>query len=277
MYKIIVLVFQACKKKDMIKLFIFSLLFFGLPFFIKAQTLFEKVKATYSYFEKIDNKFYKKSSKSVKKYSSNFIQRNAVAGCGYFCNTFVVPVTGMELEGKRINDENALLTWKTFSEYNNVGFNIERSFSGNEASFIKVGYKTGAGNSTSELQYSKTDQNNFNGISYYRLKQMDFDGKFTYSNIAKVTGYKNAAELKIYPNPGNSSNIVFFVAGLQNNMALSLQITDAAGRKVYAKNEVDLSNGRISLHKLVILLPGFYTAVFRQNTTFLKNSFVVTQ
>ena len=256
----------------MIKLFIFSLLFFGLPFFIKAQTLFEKVKATYSYFKKTDKRI-----KSVKKYSSNFLQRNAAVGCGYFCNATVLPITGMELEGKRINNENALLTWKTFSEYNNVGFDIERSFIGTEASFVKVGYKTGAGNSSAELKYSKIDQNNFNGLSYYRLKQIDFDGKFTYSNIAKVTGYKNTAELKIYPNPGNSSNIVLFVAGLQNNMAVSLQITDAAGRKVCAKNEVNFSNGTISLHKLVILPPGFYTAAIRQNTTFLRESFVVIQ
>ena len=254
----------------MIKLFISSLLFFGLPFFIKAQTLVEKVKATYSYFKKTN-----KRAENVKKYSSNFIQRNAAAGCGYFCNATALPVTGMELEGKRINNENALLTWKTFSEYNNVGFDIERSFTGTEASFVKVGYKDGAGNSSAELKYSKTDQNNFSGLSYYRLKQFDIDRKFTYSNIAKVIGFLSTAELKIYPNPGNTGNIVLFVAGLQNNIAVSLQITDAAGGKVYAKNEVNLSSGRISLNKLVILTPGFYTAVFKQNTTFLKGSFVV--
>lgn len=256
----------------MIKLFISLLLFIGVPFFMKAQTLFEKVKATYSYFKKND-----KRGKTVKKYSSNFIQRNDAVDCGYFCNATVLPVIGMELEGKRINNENALLTWKTFSEYNNVGFDIERSFIGTEGSFVKVGYKTGAGNSSAELKYEKTDQNNFNGLSYYRLKQFDIDRKFTYSNIAKVSGFLSTAELKIYPNPGNTSNIVLFVAGLQNNIAVSLQITDAAGRLVYAKNGVNLNNGRISLNKLVILSPGFYTAVFKQNTIFLKGSFVVTQ
>ena len=260
----------------MIKLFIFLILFICLPFFIKAQTLFEKFKARYSINKKLENNFNKKTAKGFTKLLSNFTQRTT-ATCGYFCTSVILPVTGMELEGKRINNENALLSWKTFSEYNNVGFDIERSFIGTEASFVKVGYKTGAGNSSAELKYSKTDPNNFSGWSYYRLKQFDIDGNFTYSNIAKVSGYKNTAELKIYPNPGNSSNIVLFVSGLQNNMTVSLQITDAAGRKVYAKNEINLSNGRISLHELVILPAGFYTAVFKQDATFLKGSFVIIQ
>ena len=74
--------------------------------------------------------------------------------------------------------------WVTSTEINNEYFTVERSV--DAVNFTKVGRVQGAGNSTSELSYSFIDEAPYSGISYYRLKQTDFDGATTYSDIRSV-------------------------------------------------------------------------------------------
>ena len=70
------------------------------------------------------------------------------------------------------------ITWTTASETNNDFFTVERSQDGRE--FIPIGVVDGAGNSNTILNYKLMDADPYVGISYYRLKQTDFDGKFEY-------------------------------------------------------------------------------------------------
>lgn len=82
------------------------------------------------------------------------------------------------------NNEDVDLNWTTATEINNDFFTIERSANGKD--FSPIGIKKGAGNSTTVLSYATIDEEPLPGISYYRLKQTDFDGKFSYSNIIAV-------------------------------------------------------------------------------------------
>jgi len=91
------------------------------------------------------------------------------------------------------------LTWITASEQNNDFFTVERSQFGKQ--WEKVGVVKGAGNSTQILRYALTDNSPFGGISYYRLKQTDFDGSFTYSEIKVVQFNLDQATISLYPNP----------------------------------------------------------------------------
>lgn len=88
---------------------------------------------------------------------------------------FTTPLP-IELLSNEVNcdNNNVVVTWSTASETNNSFFTIEKSIDG--INFVTVGYLAGAGNSTSILNYSFTDNNSFSGISYYRLKQTDYDG-----------------------------------------------------------------------------------------------------
>ncbi|PKR80526.1 hypothetical protein CW751_09125 [Brumimicrobium salinarum] len=72
------------------------------------------------------------------------------------------------------------LNWSTASEKNNDFFTLEKSTNGKDWELLKT--LNGAGNSTHTLKYRWTDQSPYSGISYYRLKQTDFDGKFSYSS-----------------------------------------------------------------------------------------------
>lgn len=114
-----------------------------------------------------------------------------------------LPVTYTHIEAAK-RDNASLVTWGTAFEMNSVGFNIERSNDGK--TFTKIGFQNSKainGNSNSVLEYSFTDAKPFAGINYYRLKQVDKDGKSEYSKIVSVA-FDNAQMVKVYPNPATN-------------------------------------------------------------------------
>ncbi len=126
-------------------------------------------------------------------------------------------------------DNNAVdLGWATSAESNNDYFTIERSKDGlSFDSLEKVGSKAINGNSTTELDYVAQDPNPFSGTSYYRLKQTDLDGKFTYSNIVSVN-FDKKPSVAIYPNPTTGT---VYVGGLDISVnSLQAQWFDVSGK-----------------------------------------------
>ena len=113
----------------------------------------------------------------------------------YYQNTpAVLPVELLTFEGKNTEGGNRL-TWQTASEVNNKGFDIERSRDGQD--FQSIGTVKGIGKAAN---YNFVDANPYNGINYYRLKQMDFDGKETLSKVVTTsTTAKGTSKIKIFP------------------------------------------------------------------------------
>lgn len=114
------------------------------------------------------------------------------------CATLPIDLLNLYISPSENNEISIL--WQTASEINNDFFTIERSLYGIEWETVSNVY--GAGNSSSILSYSEIDENPYAGISYYRLKQTDFDGDFEYSEVKTVIN--NSTEelsLKMYPNP----------------------------------------------------------------------------
>jgi hypothetical protein len=126
------------------------------------------------------------------------------------------------------------LDWVTSSEKNNEFFTIERSRDG--VNFEAIAYVDGAGNSHTELKYKAIDSKPLYGLSYYRLKQTDFDGKFEYSKVETVKfngGRKDGIE--IYPNPSKGERSVVVMNGLKELKA-TIIITDMFGRSIFAED-----------------------------------------
>lgn len=101
-----------------------------------------------------------------------------------------------------VQDNWVNIDWQTASEINNDYFTIEKSKTA--TNWMIVTQVSGAGNSNNTLSYSANDKAPYNGISYYRLKQTDFDGQYSYSQIRAVNFNQNTAEVVIYPNPTNN-------------------------------------------------------------------------
>ena len=129
------------------------------------------------------------------------------------------------------------LTWQTASEHNNDFFTVERSADG--LNFEPILYKAGAGNSNELLSYTSQDLKPFEGISYYRLKQTDFDGAFDYSEI-KVVSSEISDEVLIFPNPSNG--IVNFKSDKE---ITDLRISTAEGKVLF--HEVNSPEFRLEL------------------------------
>ncbi len=90
------------------------------------------------------------------------------------------------------------LTWRTATETNNDFFTVERST--NTTEWTVVTTVPGKGNSTTRTDYASVDENPFAGINYFRLKQTDFDGTFTYSEVVSVF-VEPVDYVQVYPNP----------------------------------------------------------------------------
>ncbi|MBK9255211.1 MAG: carboxypeptidase regulatory-like domain-containing protein [Saprospiraceae bacterium] len=114
----------------------------------------------------------------------------------------VLPVELTIFEGKwnKLKDVNELL-WVTASELNSDYFEVQRSFKG--SNFEKVGIVDAAGNSTNAIVYGFDDENiAVNGVYSYRLRQVDFDGKETYSSVVEIlVDRRGEIKTSVYPNP----------------------------------------------------------------------------
>jgi hypothetical protein len=113
------------------------------------------------------------------------------------------------------------------TEQNNSHFMVQRSGNGTEFS-AEIGRVQAVGNSNSERHYSFVDASPLKGWNYYRIKQVDHDGKFTFSNIAAVNfDSKSGTPMVIYPNPAKDKLTVEYTA--ERAGKLDLQVVDGKG------------------------------------------------
>jgi len=123
-----------------------------------------------------------------------------------------------------------ILNWTTASEINNRGFEIQRKTASSE--FITVGFINGAGTTAEEKSYVYTDQQILNEVYTYRLKQLDYDGRFVYSDEINVdvTAPSTFSLEQNYPNPFNPSTSIRF--GLPVQSVVDLKVYDVLGNEV---------------------------------------------
>jgi len=154
----------------------------------------------------------------------------------------LLPVTLLDFSGEANGKQN-LLHWTTTTEINNTGFEVQRSSDGNTFSKIAfVNTKSINGNSSGSLRYDFTDVSYTSVTNYYRLKQIDKNGKFSYSNIV-VLKHDNTYEtglIAVYPNP--AKNIVNVRIASPGNSNITLQVNDVAGKSVIT-NVTQVGNG----------------------------------
>lgn len=144
-----------------------------------------------------------------------------------------LPISLLGFKGEHIGNNN-VLSWSTATELNNQGFEVQYSFNGND--FRKLAFinsKVNSGNSSSILNYQYSDDKGFGGNEYYRLMQVDKDGRLNYSNVVLIKGGKiNSLLLNaIYPNP--AKNQLNLIVSSPESKNINLIITDLAGKTVY--------------------------------------------
>jgi hypothetical protein len=162
----------------------------------------------------------------------------------------ILPVDLVNFTAKEINTY-VELNWSTLSENNTDFFTLQRSIDGRiwkDITTIK-----GQGFSSTKTTYSYNDFNNNQMLTYYRLKQTDFNGVYTFSEIILIEK-KHQSEISIYPNPtSNSVN----VSSLKNKM-VKVELFSQTGQLLISKNvinktcQVDLSDFKTGIYILKI-------------------------
>jgi hypothetical protein len=153
-------------------------------------------------------------------------------------NNTILPVKLTSFEAQITGSNTTLISWTTSTEINNSGFEIERSV--DSEIFETAGFVKGAGNSNAMSKYAfeyGSDES-----AFYRLKQMDYDGKFNYSNIISVTNTKGAATTS--PNPFNNQ-----IAINANNIITHAEIVDMMG-KVVLSQTINNYSGNLNAQEL---------------------------
>ena len=158
------------------------------------------------------------------------------------CVIGTLPVEFLNFDADVICDE-VNLNWVTASETNNDYFTVEKSKDGKD--FFEIVKIDGAGNSNSALNYSYIDYEPYNGISYYRLKQTDFDGKFSYSEMKSVN-IEKVDKIVFFPNPTNDILNITIPDGASY---VIIDVSNVIGSKVYSEtfNKESLHNNMLSL------------------------------
>lgn len=138
-----------------------------------------------------------------------------------------LPVELLFFEAEKLEDD-VMLTWETASERNNSHFEIQRSDNGKN--FYSLGIVQGNGTSSDVNSYEFFDQKTDSPIHYYRLKQVDFDGKYEYTDVRRVT-FQSNVQVHFQLNPTIVRNEIEFTA-IQKNIEYQFAIYNQMGQIV---------------------------------------------
>ena len=169
--------------------------------------------------------------------SYNFLSPNLNAPL--LLGSGIVPVLFTKVEAG-CNTNGTIVKWSTASEFNSSYFELQRSTDGN--SWSRVSSTKGAGNSSSLHAYQLYDQ--VNGAAFYRIKEVDIDGQFTYTSIVKSNCKFSGLGVIIYPVPAR--NILNLDIASDRNVKTHLMIVDGVGKTVRSV-DVNLSQGNNTL------------------------------
>lgn len=154
-----------------------------------------------------------------------------------------LPVVLSRFDVQRQNSNTVLVSWKTEQEINSDRFELQRSFNNSPFETVATIISKNSNSKTAQF-YTFTDPNNLAGVSLYRMKMIDKDNSFSFSNIQSVKGTGGTSDFTVFPNPGNG-NAKITIADLSEPK--KVMIFDNLGRVIkqtsFANgNSVDITN-----------------------------------
>lgn len=184
----------------------------------------------------------------------------------------LLPVKGLQLTAVK-SGKTSVLNWKTLSEINSTHFEIERSIDGRN--YVKTGINVNAaGNSDVEKLYQLTDDiSSLNApLIYYRVKLLDKNNKYAYSNVATVKMPENGAVIKVSPNPFLSD--ITINISVEENTSFAVRMLDISGRTISNSTEkITREKPTLTLRYLGGLVKGIYLVEITDTLTGKKNMF----
>lgn len=191
----------------------------------------------------------------------------SISGSGGPLDTGGLPIELLDFEASRKNNRaDVVLTWQTLSEINNKGFDIEMSSNGLD--FEKTGFVEGLGNSLKIKNYEFSIHNIES--AYYRLRQIDFDGSFSYSPIRFVAGLEEA-NIKIFPNPTRDKLSIQIP---QKQEIITMEVFDITGKLRFSVEGKEETLNIVLAGKIPQLEKGAYIIRIKTNAKNYQEKFI---
>lgn len=192
------------------------------------------------------------------------VSNTAVTDCA------ILPITLITFDAKQIQKGN-LLTWVTATEINNDYFVVESST--DMINFYEVGRVDGAGNSNNVLNYQFVDYTFFEKVIYYRLKQVDFDGVYSYSKTVAVK-MTEEGDVNIYPNPAKEA--LFLDINSEKEAVFMIRYVNILGDVVQEKILVNKGSNTYHSKEFKQLNTGIYfIQLINESNEVIKNQKLV--
>jgi hypothetical protein len=159
---------------------------------------------------------------------------------------FPLPIELLSFDAKLVNND-VELKWTTTTEINNDYFTIERS--ADAQLFTPIITTDGAGNSSQVINYETIDTSPLEGRSYYRLKQTDFNGVFSYSDVVPISIDQLTAKnpvINVFPNPSTGKDIYLELSGFLEDENVQISFNDALGKVYFSEAMSTNSKGDLA-------------------------------
>jgi hypothetical protein len=177
-------------------------------------------------------------------------------------STTPLPIELLSFDAK-LRGDYVDITWTTATELNNDYFVVERA--GEDLVWEPILNVPGAGNSNTLLNYREKDREPLEGISYYRLKQVDFDGGFTYSDPVSIfiSNLSDSDDIFMYPNPATNGSVFLRIPFAARGYETDLFMYDASGKQI--ANQRINSETEIQEFSFGNLPPGIYFVAIKSD------------
>lgn len=176
-----------------------------------------------------------------------------------------LPVELLFFDGEQEEDR-IRLYWSSSTEINNDRYIVERS--ADAMSFTRIGTVAAAGNSKTVTHYELYDHHPLSGINYYRLKQIDTDGSFSYSKTIAFS-FENTLSLVLFPNPAGTGEAVYLSFDKVSSVFMDVEIYDVSG-KLIATKQIVPENGPVKIHDAGLAKGVYVVRIITGTTTLVK-------
>ncbi|MEM7369897.1 MAG: T9SS type A sorting domain-containing protein [Bacteroidota bacterium] len=185
----------------------------------------------------------------------------------------VLPVEWLDFTAYQTGESSVTLDWSTLTESNNASFDIEKSLDG--ILFERIGSIQGQGTTSNISTYSHIDEKVYEPTNFYRIKQIDFNGDFSYSNIQEVRmGAGFSYHVELYPNPAIEE--ISISATADGIKTFEMELVDMTGRILQSQNQLELGGSQVAKVNISTYTPGIYMIRLREQNdeSFYTQTFI---